>query len=240
MDADQAKKLRTAFPPAQIGHLPKAGVVLDFVGHAATTDRLLQVDPEWTWRPFTIEERQQVCADPSDLWIWLTICGVTRPGVGDGKNAKERIGDAIRNAAMRFGVALDLWAKEDLHADAPEEPKAQQRTTAPAVEAPAGVAPAPAAPAASPFIPPVSATPADEHSVTVKATPRQLQTIKEMVPKAAAASGNTTQKMWILVKNAAGCPSAEMTDAVAHKVISWLDKWIESAGAQEELGGGVS
>jgi hypothetical protein len=42
------------------------------------------------------------------------VCGVTRIGVGDGKNAKERIGDAIRNAAMRFGVALDLWAKENL------------------------------------------------------------------------------------------------------------------------------
>ena len=30
-----------------------------------------------------------------------------------GLNAtKEAIGDAIRNAAMRFGVALDLWAKD--------------------------------------------------------------------------------------------------------------------------------
>ncbi len=52
-----------------------------------------------------------------NLWIKLTVCGVTRPGVGDGKTAKELIGDAIRNAAMRFGVALDLWAKEDLQAN---------------------------------------------------------------------------------------------------------------------------
>jgi len=29
---------------------------------------------------------------------------------------KERIGDALRNAAMRFGAALDLWHKGDLHA----------------------------------------------------------------------------------------------------------------------------
>jgi len=48
------------------------------------------------------------------LWIRLTVLGVTRPGVGEGKNPKERIGNAIRNAAMRFGVALDLWAKEEL------------------------------------------------------------------------------------------------------------------------------
>ena len=30
---------------------------------------------------------------------------------------KERIGDALRNAAMRYGAALDLWHKGDLHAD---------------------------------------------------------------------------------------------------------------------------
>lgn len=30
---------------------------------------------------------------------------------------KERIGDALRNAAMRFGAALDLWHKGDLHID---------------------------------------------------------------------------------------------------------------------------
>jgi hypothetical protein len=34
---------------------------------------------------------------------------------------KEMIGDALRNAAMRFGAALDLWHKGDLHAD-DEEP----------------------------------------------------------------------------------------------------------------------
>jgi hypothetical protein len=54
------------------------------------------------------------CDRDGNLWIRLTVCGVTRLGVGDGKNMKERIGDAIRNAAMRFGVALDLWAKENL------------------------------------------------------------------------------------------------------------------------------
>jgi hypothetical protein len=71
-----------------------------------------------------------------NLWIKLTICGVTRLGVGDGKNAKEVIGDAIRNAAMRFGVALDLWAKENL------VEFAQTANTAPASGAspPAGAA----------------------------------------------------------------------------------------------------
>lgn len=56
--------------------------------------------------------------DPVGLWINLTVCGTTRPGYGSvpsGQNdaVKVLIGDAIRNAAMRFGVALDLWAKGD-------------------------------------------------------------------------------------------------------------------------------
>lgn len=93
-----------------------ATIHLDYVGHAAVTDRLLAVDPEWSWEPFAIGTDGLPALDrANNLWIRLTLCGVTRVGVGDGKSAKECIGDAIRNAAMRFGVALDLWAKEDLH-----------------------------------------------------------------------------------------------------------------------------
>ena len=39
-----------------------------------------------------------------------------------GARVKECIGDAIRNAAMRAGVALDLWAKEPLTHDDEVEP----------------------------------------------------------------------------------------------------------------------
>lgn len=115
MTPDAATALRKPFPKESVGRLPKGGVMLDYVGHAAVTDRLLLVDPHWSWEPFALDERGLPALDKAgNLWIRLTICGVTRIGVGDGKNAKEIIGDAIRNAAMRFGVALDLWAKEDL------------------------------------------------------------------------------------------------------------------------------
>jgi hypothetical protein len=56
--------------------------------------------------------------NPVGLWIRLTVGGVTRLGVGScpsNQNDAEKvlIGDALRNAAMRFGVAVDLWAKGD-------------------------------------------------------------------------------------------------------------------------------
>lgn len=100
---------------------------LDYVGHAALTDRLLEVDPEWSWEPLALREDGLPAFDSfGGLWIRLSICGVTRIGYGDtagkdGANAvKEAIGDALRNAGMRFGAALDLWHKGDLH-DASEE-----------------------------------------------------------------------------------------------------------------------
>lgn len=105
---------------------------LDYVGHAALTDRLLDADPTWTWEPVATDENGQPKLDENGgMWIKLTVCGVTRLGYGDaqgkdGANAvKERIGDALRNAAMRFGAALDLWHKGDLHAE--DEPPATKQ-----------------------------------------------------------------------------------------------------------------
>ena len=114
MSRENAAALRKPFPASAIGKLPKGGTQLDYVGHAATTDRLLAVDPEWTWEPVAFDEQGLPALQGRNLWIRLTVCGVTRYGVGDGASIKECIGDAIRNAAMRFGVALDLWGKEEL------------------------------------------------------------------------------------------------------------------------------
>lgn len=123
MNKEQAQALRKPFPREVIGKLPKGGAQLDYVGHAAVTDRLLSVDPEWRWEPVATDEHGNPLRDSEgNLWIRLTIAGVTRLGVGDGKTMKERIGDAIRNAAMRFGVALDLWTKDELESVALRPP----------------------------------------------------------------------------------------------------------------------
>jgi hypothetical protein len=147
--------LREPFPPNQISKLPKPTkaqtdavradfkkgircqvcgawhhpdvVHLDYVGHAALTDRLLDADPNWNWEPVTDTGLPKLDQNLG-MWIKLTVCNVTRLGYGhaEGKQGgdaiKEVIGDALRNAAMRFGAALDLWHKGDLHAD--DEPAA--------------------------------------------------------------------------------------------------------------------
>lgn len=92
---------------------------IDYVGHADVTDRLLAVDPNWNWEPMGLTGEGLPATDGiGGMWIRLTIAGTTRLGYGHAGNKKggdaikEVIGDAIRNAAMRFGVALDLWRKE--------------------------------------------------------------------------------------------------------------------------------
>lgn len=104
-------------------HHPKI-VHLDYVGHAAITQRLLDADPQWTWEPLAFNEQGLPRLDESGgLWIRLTVSGMTRLGYGDagGKHGpsatKEAIGDALRNAAMRFGAALELWHKGDWEND---------------------------------------------------------------------------------------------------------------------------
>lgn len=128
--------LRSPFPAHQISTFPKnAGqrAGLSYVGHAALTDRLLDADPAWAWEPLSVDTRGlPVIDDDGGMWIKLTVCGVTRMGYGDaqgktGGNAmKERIGDALRNAAMRFGAALELWHKGDLHVEPPAEPASDE------------------------------------------------------------------------------------------------------------------
>ncbi len=144
-------KLRAPFLPKQISKLPKPykkdspkgnckecggyhglpAVHLDYVGHAALTDRLLDTDQEWYWEPLAFCENGLPRFDESGgLWIKLTVCGITRLGYGHadkkgfgdaGAREKEVIGDALRNAGMRFGAALDLWHKGDLHASDDEK-----------------------------------------------------------------------------------------------------------------------
>ena len=142
-DLDDREALRQllaewASPPAEmIDVIPKGGVELKYLGHAATTRALLECDPTWWWEPIAMEiETALPVLDRDDqgrpigLWIYLHVCGVRRPGYGSclpGKSdaVKELIGDALRNAAMRFGVGINLWGKDHPEKDKPAPRKAK-------------------------------------------------------------------------------------------------------------------
>ena len=121
-----------ASPPAEmVDVLPKGGVELKYLDHAHVTRALLECDPTWWWEPMSMDDHGQprLVTDgkgrPIGLWIYLHVCGVRRPGYGSieyrevrgdqspsADNAvKMLISDAIKVAAMRYGVALDLWSR---------------------------------------------------------------------------------------------------------------------------------
>ena len=126
-----------ASPPAEmIDVIPKGGVELKYPGHAATTRALLECDPTWWWEPMAFDADGLPLLVTDDqgrtvgLWIYLHVCGVRRPGYGSclpGKSdaVKELIGDALRNAAMRFGVGINLWGKDHPEKDKPAPRKAK-------------------------------------------------------------------------------------------------------------------
>lgn len=138
------QKLREPFPENQVNLLPKPysrdapkgrcaecggyhglpAAHLRYVGHAPLTDRLLDADLSWGWVPMAYGDDGLPRLDANGgLWIWLTVAGITRPGYGDAQGKKgpdamkERIGDALRNAGMRFGAALENWHKGELHVE---------------------------------------------------------------------------------------------------------------------------
>ena len=124
MTPEQSKALRGKMPDNLVSRFPAnagANANKEYAGHAAVTDRLLEVDPSWTWK--FLGDGTPVFDDVGGIWIELTVCGVTRIGYGfperlkGGNAVKEAIGDAIRNAAMRFGVGLEFWFKGDLFAE---------------------------------------------------------------------------------------------------------------------------
>lgn len=117
--------------PSIVGKLPKrrknadgswgSPVYLDYVGHADITKILIEVDPLWNWEPVAWEHGRPAITDRdgiATLWVRLTLLGKTMLGCGSVSSTKddldkELIGDALRNGAMRFGIALALWSNAE-------------------------------------------------------------------------------------------------------------------------------
>jgi hypothetical protein len=115
-----------------VSQIEKNGVRLDYVGHAEITKILIEIDPEWSWEPVAWENGRPatqtqlgkitkrdgtILEFPTvSMWGYLTLLGVTRIAVGSVEAHKadldkELVSDFLRNAAMRFGIALALWTK---------------------------------------------------------------------------------------------------------------------------------
>lgn len=107
--------------PKIVGKLPRGGTQLDFVGHADITKILIEIDPMWWWEPAGWDNGRpaiHVVNGMAVMWGHLYVHGKQMLGVGTVKHDKpdldkELVGDFLRNAAMRFGICLSLWTKQE-------------------------------------------------------------------------------------------------------------------------------
>lgn len=127
--------------PKIVGKLPKGGATLDFVGHADITRILIEIDPHWRLVPIAWENGRpavNIVNDMATMWFEMTLLGQARLAIGTAKaNSmdldKVLYGDALRNGAMRFGIGLSLWTKQewdDLDHHTPAKPAPKQTGTA--------------------------------------------------------------------------------------------------------------
>lgn len=136
--------------PSIVKVLNKNGTDLSYVGHGEITKALSEIDPCWTWEPvlgadglpairiqkgqIPRRDRDPILVDMATMWGRLTLNGITRWAVGSVEAHKpdldkELVSDFIRNAAMRFGVALGLWIGDSKPAGSTSYPKPTTTTT---------------------------------------------------------------------------------------------------------------
>jgi hypothetical protein len=107
--------------PKIVGTIPRNGVNISYVSHADITKILIEIDPNWNWQPVAWDNGRpaiHVENGTATMWGTLTLLGKSMLGVGSVRadkqdHEKELIGDFLRNASMRFGIALSLWSKQD-------------------------------------------------------------------------------------------------------------------------------
>lgn len=138
VDADPRAILTRPFPPGKVKTKRGQGQrMMSYISHGLVTERLNEADPQWSSEMVA----EHTYLDPNGVLhcagvtIRLTVNGVSRVESGgpqrqDGftNEIKNAYSDALKRAAMRFGVALAMWeslidAEFDEDANPDDEPR---------------------------------------------------------------------------------------------------------------------
>jgi hypothetical protein len=143
VDSNMRAGLRKAIPKDLIAKVDKGFGAIDTVNHAVVTDRLNIAAPGWTMSEPQFMYVEGIWIHPSakkketfepyndgtrhivGVLCSMTIGSVTRwevgesggPGDSAADEAKKAMSDWIKRAAMRFGVGIELWTKQDMPAE---------------------------------------------------------------------------------------------------------------------------
>lgn len=115
LTADDLKRLCAPFPKnvlgVKINSLNEAktkAMLVVYLQHTDVYNRLEEVDPAWAVS--LVDE--QVRGEYVSIRAKLTLRGVTRENSGEGRDPKSAASDAIKRAAMLFGVGRYLYDSE--------------------------------------------------------------------------------------------------------------------------------
>lgn len=113
------KKLTEPFPPNKVKQkIGQGRRPMNYISHGLVTERLNDADPNWSSEIITEHTYKdgQGRIHCEGVTLALTVNGVTRVEAGgpqrqDGftNEIKNAYSDALKRAAMRFGVALEMW-----------------------------------------------------------------------------------------------------------------------------------
>ncbi|HVJ27446.1 MAG TPA: hypothetical protein VM493_07870 [Vicinamibacterales bacterium] len=113
---DAALLLRQPFMPAAVKFKPQAVVrggastlCVAYIDARLVVERLNMVIPhKWSDEYSPVTE--------SRMWCHLTVDGITRHDVGDGKG-KALVSDALKRAGVKFGIGVSLYAVPQQYLD---------------------------------------------------------------------------------------------------------------------------
>lgn len=124
---EMAKVLREPFPNVQkvtkkwkTKDGSEKSITLDYISHAVVTDRLLKVDPGFRFEPLLdsggipiVVTAGLSSGDTVGVWGRLSLLGAEVVEFCSGRDLLDAYSRCLCRAAMRRGVALDLWIRDD-------------------------------------------------------------------------------------------------------------------------------
>lgn len=112
-NADIWTKLRAPLPPEAIQQRQGQGNrMLDYIDRPAVWERLDSlVAGEWDFHAELIPGSSGNGDEPFAVKGRLSVLGVTREDIGQGKDMKEAATDAFKRCAVHFGIGRELYAK---------------------------------------------------------------------------------------------------------------------------------
>lgn len=105
--ADAARHLRRPFTPEAVKFKVldtwEGGASVVFYIDARLVVERLNLVCAGAWEPTYVRDGQM-------MWCHLSVFGVTRPDIGEGYIGKGLVSDALKRAAVQFGVGVSLYA----------------------------------------------------------------------------------------------------------------------------------